>query len=75
MRKNDIWYDFVAVFVKDESNIGNHISRIQNTSMSFTNGRLYNSENIINYVAPSEDQIAHQKLIKIVASMNQILSK
>jgi SAM-dependent methyltransferase len=75
MRKNDIWNDFVAVFVEDESNIGNHISRIQNTSMSFTNGRLYNSENIINYVAPSEDQIAHQKLIKIVASMNQILSK
>ena len=48
-RKNDIWNDFVAVFVKDESNNGKHISRIQNASMPFTNGRLYNSEKIANY--------------------------
>jgi hypothetical protein len=49
MRKKDFWNDFVAVFVKDESNTGNHISRIQNASKSFTNGRLYNSENIVNH--------------------------
>lgn len=75
MRKKDFWNDFVAVFVKDESNTGNHISRIQNASKSFTNGRLYNSENIVNHIEPSQDQIAHQKLIKIVKSINQILSK
>jgi len=50
MRKNDIWNDFVAVFVKDESNNGKHTSRIQNASMPFSNGRLYNSEKIANYV-------------------------
>ena len=50
IRKNDIWNDFVAVFVKDESNKGKHTSRIQKASMPFTNGRLYNSENIANYV-------------------------
>jgi SAM-dependent methyltransferase len=75
MRKNDIWNDFVAVFVKDESNNGKHISRIQNLSIPFTNGRLYNSENIANYIGPSQDQIAHQKLIAVVNSVNQILSK
>jgi SAM-dependent methyltransferase len=75
MRKNDIWNDFVAVFVKDESNNGKHTSRIQNASMPFSNGRLYNSEKIANYVEPSQDQAAHQKLIAIVNSVNQILSK
>lgn len=75
MRKNDIWNDFVAVFVKDESNNGKHTSRIQNAPMPFTNGRLYNSEKIANYVGPSQDQEAHQKLIAIVNSVNQILNK
>jgi SAM-dependent methyltransferase len=75
MRKNGIWNDFVAVFVKDEFYSGKHISRIQNTSMPFMNGRLYNSENIVNFIEPSQDQAAHQKLIQLVNAMNQILSK
>ena len=75
IRKNDIWNDFVAVFVKDENNNAKHTSRIQNASMPFTNGRLYNSENIANYVEPSQDQVGHQKLIEIVSALNKILSK
>jgi len=68
MRKNDIWNDFVAVFVKDESNNGKHMSRIQNASIPFTNGRVYNSENIVNYVEPSQDHVAYQKLAALVHS-------
>ena len=75
MRYTDIWNDFVAVFVKDENNNAKHTSRIQNASMPFTNGRLYNSENIANYVEPSQDQVGHQKLIEIVSALNKILSK
>ena len=75
MRKNGIWNDFVAVFVKDEFYNGKHISRIQNASMQFMNGRLYNSENIVNFIEPLQYQAAHQKLIQIVNAMNQILNK
>ena len=75
IRKTDIWNDFIAIFVKDENNSIKYMSRIQNPSIPFTNGRLYNSENIANHIRPSQDQIAHQKLIEIVNSMNQILSK
>ena len=64
-RKNeaDLWNDFIAIFVKDEKNSAKYISRIQNASIPFVNGRLHNSENIANYIRPSQDQIIHQKLI------------
>ena len=62
-------------FLKDEKNVLQHTNRIQNDLTTFTNGRLYNSEIIINHVPPSQDQIAHLKLIEIVHSINQILSK
>jgi len=50
MRKNDIWNDFVAVFVKDENHASKYSSRISSDLTAFTNGRLYQSENIINYI-------------------------
>jgi len=75
VRKNDIWNDFIAVFLKDEKNVLQHTNRIQNDLTTFTNGRLYNSEIIVNHIPPSQDQIAHLKLIEIVHSINQILSK
>ena len=74
-RKNDIWNDFVAVFIKDERNSIQYKSRMQNASLPFTNGRLFHSEEIVNHVRPSQDQDAHQKLIAIVNSFNQILTK
>lgn len=74
-RKNDVWNDFVAVFLKDEKHIAHHINRIQTTLKTHTNGRIYNSENISNFIQPSQDQLAHQKLIQIVNSINQILNQ
>ncbi len=49
-KKNDIWNDFVAIFVKDDNCSSQYLSRIQNYLTSFTNGRSYKSENIINPV-------------------------
>lgn len=74
-RKNDVWNDFVAVFLKDEKHIAHHINRIQTTLKTYTNGRIYNSENISNFIEPSQDQLGHQKLIQIVNSINQILNQ
>ena len=66
MSKKDAWNDFIAVFVKDESSHGNHINRIQNASIPFTNGRVYKSDDIANYVELSEDQVVNQRLMTIV---------
>lgn len=48
IRKSDIWNDFVAIFVKDENSVLQYANRIQTKPIKFTNGRLYNSENIVN---------------------------
>jgi SAM-dependent methyltransferase len=74
-KKNDIWNDFVAIFVKDDNYSSQYLSRIQNCLTSFTNGRSYKSENIINPVVPSQDLISHLKLVKISETVNRILSE
>jgi SAM-dependent methyltransferase len=56
MRKDELWNDFTAVFVKDEVNSPNYLKRIQDSSISFENGRRYGSEDIINYNLQSQDQ-------------------
>lgn len=56
MRKNELWNDFTAVFVKDEVKRADHPKRIQDTSIAFENGRRYGSEEIINHNLQSQDQ-------------------
>jgi len=56
MRKNELWNDFTAVFVKDEANRANYPKRIQDTSIAFENGRRYGSEDILNHNLQSQDQ-------------------
>ncbi|WP_411883267.1 methyltransferase domain-containing protein [Polaromonas sp. YR568] len=73
-KKQDIWNDFIAVFVKDERHESKYPNRIQNELTAITNGRSYNSEEIRNYLHPSEDQAAHTKLVTIVQSINEILN-
>jgi len=74
-RKEDIWNDFVAVFVKDERNESKYPNRIQGNLGHFTNGRLYNSEQVHRYSRPSEDQDAREKLDAILQSINEILQR
>jgi hypothetical protein len=47
VRKNDLWHDFVAVFVKDKKQVPKFTMRIQDNTADFMNGRLLNSEHII----------------------------
>jgi len=71
IRKNkaDVWNDFVAIFVKDEKNSAKYISRIQNASIPFANGRSHNSENIVNHTKLTQDEVIHRKLTEIVSSL------
>lgn len=74
-QKQDIWNDFIAVFVKDERHESKYPNRIQGNLGPFTNGRLYNSEQVHRFSQPSEDQEAHEKLNAILHSINEILQK
>lgn len=49
VRKNHDWHDFVGVFVKDKKYSSKFTSRIQNITNEFINGRILNSEKILNH--------------------------
>ena len=68
IRKNDIWHDFVSVFVKDKENASKFPSRIQDNTTEFMNGRLLNSEEIIN------QQRSNQEAAKVNLSLQQLES-
>lgn len=46
--QNDVWNDFVAVFVKDESYASRYVNRIQTGLSDFANGRVHGSDEITN---------------------------
>ena len=56
VRKNDIWHDFIGVFVKDKNHASKFTTRIQDNTKDFMNGRLLNSEVIFKH------RIYHQTL-------------
>lgn len=47
-QENDIWADYVAVFIKDINNINQHNLRILNDFNNYTNGSMYPHNNILN---------------------------
>ena len=49
LRKNDIWHDFIGVFLKDKIHSPKYNERIQYNTNDFTNGRLLNTEDIVNH--------------------------
>ena len=68
VKKGGMWNDFVSVFVKDKTNASKFRSRIQNNTTEFMNGRLLNSEKIIN------QQNANQEGAKVNLSLQQLES-
>lgn len=68
---NSGFNDFVAVFIKDEKNTPLYNHRIQDALKEFTNGRLYNSEIVINHRIMTEDQIV---IAGLTASINSFKS-
>jgi SAM-dependent methyltransferase len=47
-KENDIWADYVSIFVKDKNYILNYPCRIVDNFTNFTNGSIYPHNNIIN---------------------------
>jgi SAM-dependent methyltransferase len=55
-QKSDIWNDFVAVFLKDESFLQKYPQRIQESLSAFTNGLVYGNSAFTNPMTRPEDQ-------------------
>jgi SAM-dependent methyltransferase len=49
VRKNDMWNDFVGVFVKDQKHSSKFSGRVQDNTEEFINGRLLDSEAIVKH--------------------------
>src|SRR5262245_22184991 len=56
IQKNDIWNDFVGIFLKDSVFIEKHPARIQDSYKDYTNGRVYGSDELSNPVTLQENQ-------------------
>ncbi len=64
---DDVWSDFVAVFVKDEACAGEHPNRILSTFADFENGHRLGNDEILNPTDTPED-------IRRVESLTQQLN-
>lgn len=64
------WNDFVAVFVKDETEAGRYPKRMLNTAKAFTNGRVYGEHTIIRPRKVQEDQ-ADLRLFRFFRKMRR----
>lgn len=63
-QRNDMWNDFVAVFVKSEAHVANHPNRILHKFTNFQNGIIHGHPNFLKVSTIPEDQ-------KKFLSMNQ----
>jgi len=57
MQQFDVWNDFVAVFLKDESHLGEHPKRITDTFKDFFNGCVHGSAEFLNFKDETEDML------------------
>lgn len=62
------WNDFVAIFLKDKKYISNFSNRIIAKFKNFQNGKIFGSENYINFSELTED---HKRLQFIASIVNQ----
>jgi SAM-dependent methyltransferase len=56
VQKQDIWNDFVAVFVKDEAHVALYPSRMLDSIKRYSNGLVYGSHEFQHFEAFPEDQ-------------------
>lgn len=61
-QQNDIWSDFVAVFVRDRAQAPRHPDRIIDRLERFMNGRRHGDERILRPQAATEDRAERQRL-------------
>lgn len=67
-QEGDIWNDFIAVFLRDESHAGDYPKRIQTDLSRFSNGRMAGTEEVFRLRTMPEDKRRILAPIKLNAS-------
>ncbi len=62
---DDIWNDFVAVFIKDESHASQYPDRILDTKKDFTNGLTLNRDDFLNFCVTPEGEKRKSKISQL----------
>lgn len=63
----DVWNDFVAIFLKDESLIGRYPSRILDAKKNHTNGLVHGGKEFSNFNSMPEDKSKLAAISKIIS--------
>jgi len=76
VQKNDIWNDFVAVFLKDEQYAHLYPRRMQQNMLAYTNGLMLGQQGFSNYCGKQQDQQLKNKIrLKIRQKFQQAVKK
>jgi SAM-dependent methyltransferase len=71
-QKDDVWNDFVAVFLKDAAHAGKYPKRILDANPDFYNGVVYGSPHIRNPKADPEDMQKLSAIGRIVSGETKV---
>jgi SAM-dependent methyltransferase len=74
IQKNDIWNDFVAVFIKSKKHAPYFEKRMINTLTEYSNGHLKGSEKILNLEDQPFDQLIIGKQKDTIQNLEQIIA-
>lgn len=69
----DLWNDFVAVFIKDESQIESYPKRMLEKKQDFMNGYVYGDASILKLQPLSEDQVKLDIIRKITENSLKVI--
>jgi SAM-dependent methyltransferase len=72
VQKDDVWNDFVAVFVKDEAHAKSHARKIIDSHKDFFNGCAHGSTEFINFKEGTEDMLKIQTIGMIASGQMAI---
>lgn len=72
-QQGDIWNDFVAVFLKDESKLNQFPTRILDSLQGFRNGLRHGSEDVIQHCESPEDLLKLEAIRQITDNRIKIV--
>jgi hypothetical protein len=72
LQKDDVWNDFVAVFLKDAAHAGKHPKRILDSIRDFDNGMVYGSASVRNVNFQPEDMRKLTVIGRIVSGEEKV---
>lgn len=73
-RNNEIWNDFVAVFIKDQNDVESYKSRMLNKLKHYTNAHLFGTNEIFHFSGLSPELITRLSHESEIQRLNKIIT-